>query len=239
MILFEGNISAGKSTLGKKLAEGGKFGFIEEPVSVWQNFRLDNGEVENLLGIFYKDMHRWSFFFQMVAFATRAKTWDEILAWDNHQMVALERSVFCDRNVFALNCFQSGLMERREWQAYCLIWDFINSRHWCARPDLVVYVHTPAETCYERMLEERGRPEETDITLAYLRALEKLHDDWLDSPVLPSGLCLINQQQTPVLKLNGERPWATEELQEQIEAHLPNRQLSLLEGIPSHPANCA
>ena len=35
MILFEGNIAAGKSTVGQRLHESGLFGFIEEPVGAW------------------------------------------------------------------------------------------------------------------------------------------------------------------------------------------------------------
>ena len=50
MILFEGNIAAGKSTVGRRLAESELFGFVEEPVGAWiQDFE------ENLLDLFYKD----------------------------------------------------------------------------------------------------------------------------------------------------------------------------------------
>ncbi|MBU3964273.1 deoxynucleoside kinase [Patescibacteria group bacterium] len=226
MILFEGNISAAKSTLGKELLQGGEFGFIEEPVGQWQNFELpDSKEVVNLLKLFYKNPKRWAFTFQLAAFTTRAKTWTEILKRDNHQMMVLERSIFCDRNVFAKNCYESGLMKEWEWQIYCRMWDFINSQNWCAHPDLVVYVRTPAEVCHER-LPFRGRSEEKTIPLEYLRDLEILHDEWLASSEHP-GQCLINGILTPVLYLNGEKHWTAEELQKLLKAHLPQMAIEL------------
>ncbi|MCX6738104.1 MAG: deoxynucleoside kinase, partial [Candidatus Parcubacteria bacterium] len=211
MILFEGNIAAGKSTTGQSLAESKLFGFIPEPVSLWQNYQLPSGKVVNLLDLFYSDPHRWAFTFQLAAFTTRAKTWTEILACDNHRMVVLERSIFCDRHVFAKNCFQSGLMTEEEWEIYCQMWGFINGQNWCAQPDLVVYVRTPAQVCYDR-LHPRGRSEESGITLEYLQALEALHEEWLHSPEHP-GYCLINGKPVHVLILDGEQRWTTEALE--------------------------
>lgn len=176
MILFEGNIGAGKSTVGQRLAESELFGFVEEPVGAWQqDFE------ENLLDLFYKDTNRWAFTFQLAAFTTRAKTWTEVLSMIDHRNVVLERSIYCDRYVFAKNCFQSGLMKKTEWQLYCKLWDWLES-NWCAEPDRIMYLRTPAEVCLER-IEERGRAEESTIPVEYLRDLEILHDEWLiDNP---------------------------------------------------------
>ena len=58
MILLEGSIAAGKSTVGKILRDVYGFGFIEEPVSSWQQ-EFD----ENLLDLFYSDMQRWALTF--------------------------------------------------------------------------------------------------------------------------------------------------------------------------------
>jgi len=176
MILFEGNIAAGKSTVGRRLAESDLFGFVEEPVGAWQqDFE------ENLLDLFYRDTNRWAFTFQLAAFTTRAKTWTEVLAMVDHRNVVLERSIYCDRYVFAKNCYQSGLMKKTEWQLYCKLWDWLES-NWCAEPDKIVYLRTPAQVCLER-IEARGRSEESTIPIEYLRDLEVLHDEWLiDNP---------------------------------------------------------
>lgn len=194
MILFEGNIAAGKSTVGRRLAESGLFGFVEEPVGAWQ------GEFdENLLDLFYRDTERWAFTFQLAAFTTRAKTWTEVLQKTDHRNVVLERSIYCDRHVFAKNCFQSGLMKKAEWQLYCKLWDWLES-NWCTQPDTIAYLRTPAEVCRER-IESRGRSEESTIPLEYLRDLEALHDEWLlDNPL--------------TVVLDGCRQWTAQEIYE-------------------------
>jgi len=196
MILFEGNIAAGKSTVGRRLAESKLFGFVEEPVGAWQ------GEFEeNLLDLFYRDTERWAFTFQLAAFTTRAKTWSEVLAMTDHRNVVLERSIYCDRYVFAKNCHQSGLMSKTEWQLYCKLWDWLET-NWCAEPDRIVYLRTPAEVCQER-IEKRGREEETTIPLEYLRDLEALHDEWL----------LGNPK---AVVLDGCRQWTAEEVYDEM-----------------------
>jgi len=217
MILFEGSIAAGKSKAGDKLAKSGLFGFVPEPVGSWQtDFE------ENLLELFYRDTKRWAFTFQLAAFVTRAKTWTEVLALTDHQNVVLERSIYCDRYVFAKNCYQEGLMTKTEYQLYCKLWDWLHSE-WCAEPDKIVYLRTPAEVCLERIIKVRGREEEIDIAIEYLRDLEALHDEWLiDNPktILIDG----TQSEKDVaieivekLKEAGIDPQADLDLAEQIE----------------------
>ncbi len=172
MILLEGNIGAGKSTVGQLLKASSRFEFIEEPVDKWQT-----GFASNLLQMFYTDMSRWSFTFQILAFITRAKTWQEILARTEHRRVVLERSIFTDRHVFATSMHQIGAMTETEWQVYCGLWDFLVANY-CVEPDAIVYLRTPAEVCIER-IKERDRTEEVGIQLDYLQRLEALHDNWL------------------------------------------------------------
>jgi len=195
MILLEGNIGAGKSTVGRLLKASNKFDFIEEPVDQWQG-----GYASNLLDMFYHDMERWSFTFQILAFVTRAKTWQEILARTEHSRVVLERSIFTDRHVFATSMHQIGAMSETEWQVYCGLWDFL-STNYCVEPDAIVYLRTPAEECLER-IKERDRSEEVGIELDYLKQLEALHDAWLlDHP--------------QAIILDGNKRWTADDVYEQ------------------------
>jgi len=194
MILLEGNIAAGKSTVGKVLKASGMFDFIEEPVDEWQG-----GFASNMLDTFYRDMERWAFAFQMVAFITRPKTWDEIRSLTSHSLVVLERSVFTDRHVFAPMLHGLGAMTDAEWQVYCGLWDCVVSNY-CAEPDCIFYLRTPAEFCMER-ISTRGRDEEGGITLDYLRQLERLHDEWL-------------LRHPRVSTLDGTRWWTADEILE-------------------------
>lgn len=192
MILLEGNIGAGKSTVGRMLRASGLFEFIEEPVDRWQR-----GFAANLLDLFYGDMERWSFTFQIMAFITRAKTWQEVLARTNHSRVVLERSIFTDRHVFATNMHKIGKMSNTEWQVYCGLWDFLVSNY-CVEPEAILYLRTPAEECLKR-IEERDRSEETGIQLTYLEQLEALHDEWLAGD-------------SRAIVLDGHKRWTAEEI---------------------------
>ena len=200
MILLEGNIGAGKSTMGRILKESGLFDFIEEPVEAWQE-----GFAANLLDAFYKDMGRWAFTFQITAFVTRAKTWQEVLALTDHSRVVLERSIFTDRYVFATNSHRLGGMTDAEWQVYCGLWDFL-ATNYCVEPECILYYRTPAEICVERM-KERGRSEEIGVSLEYLNQLEALHDTWL-------------MEHPGAVVLDGTRDWSAGEVWSLLEPHL-------------------
>jgi deoxyadenosine/deoxycytidine kinase len=199
MVLIEGNIGAGKTTVGKTIAASSKFGFIEEPTKAWQEDFASN-MLENL----YTDISRWAFTFQICTFITRAKTWPEISTFTDRRRVVLERSIFCDRFVFVENFYRTGVMTQTEYQLYCGLWKFVTS--YCDQPDLVLYLRTPAEVCLER-IRDRGRAEESGITLDYLMQLERLHDEWL----LADG-------DLKVAVLDGERQWGTGELLAEIKA---------------------
>ena len=193
MFLLEGNIGAGKTSLGKILKASTRFEFLEEPVAMWRE-----GFASNLFEAFYQDMERWSFTFQIMAFTTRAKTWSEILAKVQGDQVVLERSIYTDRNVFAKNLYAQGAMQDSEWQLYQQLWDFL-ALNYCETPDKILYLRTPAELCLER-IKLRGRDEEQQMPLDYLKRLEDLHDEWL----LEHPDCIV---------LDGTRRWTSQEIQ--------------------------
>ncbi len=172
MITIEGNIAAGKSTLGKKLEQTGKFAFLPEPVSEWQE-----GFEGNLLEMFYRDQKRWGFTFQMAAFCTRAKTWDEVLKKTDHSRVVMERSIYSDRYIFAKNCYEQGLINATEWSIYERLWAWLQEK-WCIEPDAIIYINTDPLLCHERIA-NRERREEASIPLDYLYQLHRAHEDWL------------------------------------------------------------
>jgi deoxyadenosine/deoxycytidine kinase len=202
MILLEGNIGAGKTTVGKAIAASGEFGFIEEPTRAWQE-----NYATNMLDNLYRDIERWAFTFQICTFVTRAKTWPEITALTDHERVVLERSIYCDRFVFVENFYRTGVMSLTEHQLYRGLWDFLISNY-SDQPDLIIYLRTPAEICLQR-IKDRGRAEEGGITLEYLLQLERLHDEWL---------CDGNEQRS--LVLDGERWWNTEDILAEVDKAL-------------------
>lgn len=202
IISLEGNIGAGKSTVGERLRSSGLFDFLEEPLSLWRE-----GFTANLLQRMYADMERWAFTFQIMAFVTRVKTWQEILSRTDHERVVLERSVFTDRHVFAANLHRLGAISDVEWELYCGLWDFLVSNY-CVQPDHIIYLRTPTEVCLER-IRARGREEEKGITLEYLQQLEELHDRWL-------------LHDPRAIVLDGTHRWEPEEILELLQARAPS-----------------
>src|SRR5690606_29340835 len=153
LVLLEGNIAAGKTTLGQALAADERFDFIPEPVARWQT-----GFAANLLERFYRDTPRWAFTMQIGAFVTRAQMFDSL---PDRDVLVFERSIYCDRHVFAQSLHQQGLMDDTEWALYCHFWDRLSSV--VPAPDAIIYLRTPADECFRRLM-VRGRAEERGIT---------------------------------------------------------------------------
>jgi len=197
LVLLEGNIAAGKSTLGKMLAASGQYEFIPEPVDRWQS-----GFAANLLERFYTDTRRWAFTLQICAFVTRTQVLQGLN--NGQKTVVFERSIYCDRHVFAKNLHQYGFMDDTEWALYLHFWDYLKGL--APLPHAILYLRTPAEECFRR-LQTRGRAEERGISHDYLRQLEARHDEWL-----------LNAEaaERPVILLDGMRTWTVEDIRQQL-----------------------
>lgn len=197
LVLLEGNIAAGKTTLGERLAASEHFVFFPEPLAQWQT-----GYAANLLARFYTDTPRWAFTMQIGAFVTRANT----LALRQPDVNSVfERSIYCDRHVFAKNLYEQGLLDDTEWAVYVQFWDYAAAA--VPRPDAILYLRTPAEECHRR-LQVRARAEETAVSLDYLRQLEAQHDAWLLDPA----------PEQPVVVLDGLRAWEADDVLRQLRA---------------------
>ena len=94
MIFVEGNIGTGKSTLLTQLSAHCKV--ILEPVDEWTQMKNANGK--NILEEFYSDPVRNAYLFQSIAFRSRMK--NIVNKCDDTCFV--ERSIYTDRNVFAI-----------------------------------------------------------------------------------------------------------------------------------------
>ncbi|MBU4023263.1 deoxynucleoside kinase [Patescibacteria group bacterium] len=183
-------------------------------------------------------MERAAYTFQTAAFITRAKNWAEVLAKTDHSQVILERSVFCDYNVFAFNCYRSGDMSPKEHMLYRQLWALAIMQGKIDTPDLFVFYDTASEECMERMPERERDEEIKKIQLQYLKRLEVLHKQWLINDdgcapllVLSDGFLRqgdplseeldASKIRVPVLRLDGNREWQTDELIEAIQSKLP------------------
>ena len=188
----EGNVAAGKSSLCALLDESPLVKVVYEPVKVWQESYPDN-----LLERFYNDQNRWAFTFQMAAFISRTMALEEVLALEDHSNYIMDRSIYCDKHVFARSLHELGKMDDTEFMIYNNMWSWMDKR-WEEKPEKTIYIKTPPEICLER-LKQRSRDEEAGVPLSYLEQLDRMHEEWLGD--------LDN-----VITIDGSLPFNTEEI---------------------------
>jgi len=176
IISIEGNIGVGKSTFTYILQNiFTESTIVKEPVDIWLNTITQTGE--NILGLFYKDISRWGYTFQNLAYVTRMmKIQDAIKT--NKNIIFLDRSLGTDKNVFEKMLYDDKLITDIEHNMYNLWCDFYikyvnNMCSW-----KYIYLKCSPNTSYER-IKKRGREEEKNITLEYLDKLHKYHEEWL------------------------------------------------------------
>ena len=184
-IIIEGNIGSGKTTFVNYISKNFNDATVNyEPVEKWQSYK-DEQDI-NLLNNFYNDQQRWGYTFQNMAFMTRVK--DLIKPCDTKYKF-IERSIYTDRNCFALNCYETGKINKMEWEIYT---DWFNwlSNSFDVKPDGYIYLRVKSDICLER-INKRNRQEESGIPIEYLENIHIKHDDWL-----------LNEKKIPVLVLD-------------------------------------
>ncbi|XP_006641426.3 thymidine kinase 2, mitochondrial isoform X1 [Lepisosteus oculatus] len=169
VICIEGNIASGKTTCLEYFSKTSNIEALTEPVSKWRNVRGHNP-----LGLMYQDPTRWGITLQ---------TYVQLTMLDHHvsptmsQIKMMERSIYSAKYIFVENLFRSGKMPEVD---FAVLTEWFN---WIVQKidiplDLIVYLQTSPQTCYER-LKKRCREEEKVIPLEYLEAIHQLYEDWL------------------------------------------------------------
>ena len=177
IIAIEGNIGVGKSTFTNILQKNFNDSIIvSEPVDLWLDIKSTKSD-ENILGLFYKDIPRWGYTFQNMAYVTRMMKIQNGINSDKN-IVFLDRSLGTDKNVFEKMLYDDGLIIDIEHKIYELWSDFyinyINNDYIIK----YIYLRCKPETAYER-IQKRGRDEEKNITIDYLKKLHTYHEKWL------------------------------------------------------------
>ena len=176
LISIEGNIGSGKSTLlgfFKKIKKNNII-FVDEPVNEWTTIKDSNGN--NALQLFYENQEENSFWFQIMAYITRLRNLLKVL--ENHQdkIIICERSIYTDKYVFAQMLYDMGYIKEIEWITYLYWFDTFKNK---TNLDLIIYVNTDPEECYNR-INIRNRNEEKDkIPLDYLKSCHEKHTKWI------------------------------------------------------------
>ena len=162
-IAIAGNMGTGKSTLVEFLAR--QYGVVP--------FYEPNHE-NPYLADFYRDMRRWAFRSQLYFLATKFRLHQELDRQPG--VVALDRTIFEDAEVFATALYRMGKISERDWQTYLAFYHGILDA--IRPPDLLIYLRCSMRTL-RRRIRLRGRTMEQDVPLAYLKRLQALYDEWL------------------------------------------------------------
>nr|XP_051702822.1 thymidine kinase 2, mitochondrial isoform X1 [Oryctolagus cuniculus] len=169
VVCVEGNIASGKTTCLEFFSSTTDVEVLMEPVSKWRNVRGHNP-----LGLMYRDAWRWGLTLQ---------TYVQLTMLEQHTrpqtapVRLMERSIHSAKYIFVENLYRSGKMPEVDYVVLSEWFDWIG-RNMDVSVDLIVYLRTTPETCYQR-LKMRCREEERVIPLEYLNAIHRLYEEWL------------------------------------------------------------
>ena len=126
------------------------------------------------LSDFYKDMKRWAFQSQLYFLSNKFRLHQQL---DRHPgVVALDRTIFEDAEIFATALHQMRKISKRDWETYLGFYHAILDA--IQPPDLMIYLRCSMRTLRKR-LQIRGRKMESNIPLSYLRRLDRNYENWI------------------------------------------------------------
>jgi len=173
-IAIAGNMGSGKSTLVDFLARTYDVSPFYEP-----------NDENPYLPDFYKDMKRWAFRSQLYFLSNKFRLHQELDRTPG--VVALDRTIFEDAEIFATALHQMRKIDKRDWQTY---WGFYQAILDAIKPpDQMIYLRCSMRTLRQR-IKLRGRAMEQDVPLAYLKRLDRLYEDWISSYEMSEVLVL-------------------------------------------------
>jgi len=164
-IAIAGNIGSGKTTLTGLLAK--HFGW--DP-------HYEDVDTNPYLNSFYEDMQRWSFNLQIYFLNSRFR---QVVAIRNSgKTVIQDRTIYEDAYIFAPNLHSMNLMSTRDFENYRSLFDLMST--FIQPPDLLIYLRASVSTLVSQ-IQKRGRDYENAIRLDYLKNLNEMYEDWIES----------------------------------------------------------
>jgi deoxyadenosine/deoxycytidine kinase len=176
IISIDGNIGSGKTSLLKLLQshiekEGLEdiFSINKEDIKSWTN--------EGWTELYYNNINRYSLGFQLRVLMSQHEIFKKIQK-NKKKFNIIERSPLTNDYVFGKTLLNDGNLHKLEY-------DISNTirKEFGWKPTTVIYIHTPAEICLERII-RRDRNSESSIPLNYLRHIENAHLNYIKN-ILP------------------------------------------------------
>lgn len=199
IIFVEGNIGTGKSTFLKMIEKcygKDKYQVIYEPIDIWTNFKDSEGK--NILQYFYDDTKRYAYTFQHIVFLSRVQSLD--LIDETKEIVFIERSIYSDKNIFAKNCFEQGMISDIEFQLYQTWFDWFQKKLKDMKYEFL-YLKCSPETSYSRM-RTRSRNEESKISFDYILQIHNKHQEWIKEESGKTTMIILNAEADLTIESN-------------------------------------
>ena len=181
---IEGNIGVGKTTLINSLCtlpeiNGRKVVFLEEPISIWESIKDENGK--NIIELFYADQELYSFSFQMMAYISRLTTLKDAMTQHPDAIIIIERSIYTDKHIFAKMLYHDKKISTIEYMIY-------NKWHGHFLKEVplsgIIYLKCDPSIANDRV-KRRARAGET-IPLDYLEKCHDYHQQWIENTSIPT-----------------------------------------------------
>lgn len=134
---------------------------------------------------FYKDMKSWAFQSQLYFLSNKFRLHQELDRQPG--VVALDRTIFEDAEIFATALYQMRKISKRDWMTYMGFYEAILDA--IKPPDLMIYLRCTMRTLRKR-IRLRGRAMERDVPLSYLKRLDRLYEGWISSYEMSDVLVL-------------------------------------------------
>lgn len=179
LIVIEGNMGIGKSTLCANIAKLLNYKVMDEPVA-------ENPYLEK----FYQEPKKYAFEMQLWIMMRRYQMHREALQHikETGQAVLMDRSIYGD-TIFAKVNYMDGNILDDSYQTYLQIKNNLIST--LRLPDIVVYLDASVDTIYER-IQARSRTCEAGISKEYIEKLDRVYKQWLNSLLVePSSMVKI------------------------------------------------
>ena len=141
------------------------------------------------LADFYKDMKRWAFQSQLYFLSNKFRLHQELDRQPG--VVALDRTIFEDAEIFATALYQMRKISKRDWETYQGFYHAILDA--IRPPDLMIYLRCSMRTLRQR-IRMRGRKMERDVPLSYLKRLNRLYEGWIERYDMSEVLVLETDQ---------------------------------------------
>jgi thymidine kinase len=155
-LVFDGNIGCGKSSILKliQINKPIEMNIYNEPLHDWSRW----------LELFYSDMNKHSFGFQMRVLKSHLDKKDILNG-------IFERSPLSCQKVFGELLYEDNKMNELEWN---LTNEFNYDYGW--NPDYVVYLKCDPQICYQR-IKQRNRNDEQTIDIKYLERIHQKYEN--------------------------------------------------------------